>query len=209
MKITTGNQYKDDIFNKLGFFFTEGKKILDVGCGDGSDGAIFINEYKLKTYGIDIFEHENIKKIKGFIFKKASIFKIPYPTESFDYVFLHDVLHHIDEKNQNLMIHMEALKELKRLCKRNGSIIIIEANRYNLLFYPHMVLINGHDHFKQKYFKELINGIFTAVQFKNFEAHFYPISFLKIFKIYELIMEKVPIFRPFLAYNVAIIQNDK
>lgn len=35
-------QYKNDIFNKLGFSFEKGKKILDVGCGDGSDGKIFI-----------------------------------------------------------------------------------------------------------------------------------------------------------------------
>lgn len=209
MKINTGHQYKDDIFNKLDFFFTKGKKILDVGCGDGSDAAIFMNEYKLKTSGIDIFEHENIKNIKGLIFQKSNILQIPYANGSFDYVFSHDVLHHIDEKNQNFTVHVEALKELKRICRRNGYIIIIEANRYNPLFYPHMVLMNKHNHFKQKYFKELINSIFTTVQFKNFEAHFYPRTLLKIFKIYELIIEKVTIFRSFLAYNVAIIQNDK
>lgn len=83
MMIKTGNQYKDDIFNKLGFDFEQGK-ILDIGCGDGSDAQIFINEYKLVVYGIDIYEHDNIKKIKGLGFKKAGIYDIPYADSTFD-----------------------------------------------------------------------------------------------------------------------------
>jgi len=65
MKIKTGNQYKDDIFNKLNFDFESGKKILDCGCGDGLDAKIFINKYKLRNYGIEVNEHKAVKKIKG------------------------------------------------------------------------------------------------------------------------------------------------
>jgi len=63
--LTKYGQYKRDIFSKLNFDFLPGKKILDLGCGDGSDAQIFINEYKLNTYGIDIYEHANVKKING------------------------------------------------------------------------------------------------------------------------------------------------
>ena len=42
-RISQYGQYKDDFFNKLDFNFEKGKKILDVGCGDGSDAKIFIN----------------------------------------------------------------------------------------------------------------------------------------------------------------------
>ena len=108
--IKTGSQYKDDIFNKLGFNFEQGKKILDIGCGDGSDVRIFINEYKLVVYGIDIYEHNNIKKIKGLSFKKAGIYDIPYADSTFDYVFLHDVLHHIDEPEQRYKKHIQGVK---------------------------------------------------------------------------------------------------
>jgi len=65
------NQYKSDIFSKLSFDFISGKKILDIGCEDCSDAQIFINEYELDTYGIDIYEHENIKNIKSLTFKNA------------------------------------------------------------------------------------------------------------------------------------------
>lgn len=205
-------QYKDDIFDKLGFDFVKGKRLLDVGCGDGSDAKIFIEQYGLETCGIDIYKHRNIKNVEGLEFKKAAIFKIPYEDSYFEYVFLHDVLHHIDEPKQRFIKHIQGLKEIKRVCKKNGTIIILEANRYNPLSYPHMVLIKGHNHFKQNYFKKLIYEVFDKnIEFKHFEAHLYPKKLLKFFKVYEKIMEKFSFLKPFLAYNAAIIRdkNDK
>lgn len=200
-------QYKKDVFEKINFNFEKGKRLLDVGCGDSSDAKIFIKEFKLKTYGIDIYEHENVKKLKGFKFKRASIQKIPYPNAFFDYVFLHDVLHHSD-KDQSYEKHISALKELRRVCKKNGYIIIIEANRYNPLFYPHMVILEGHNHFKQSYFRKIILDVFgEKVLFKTFEAHSYPPKLIGFFKIFEFISEKIPICKAFRAYNLAIVKK--
>lgn len=203
------NQYTDDIFNKLSFDFIRRKKILDVGCGEGTDAKVFINKYKLNTSGIDIYKHKDIKNIKGFKFKKGGINKIPHKSNSFDYIYLHDVLHHVDEKNQSYKKHISGLKELKRVCKNNGTIIILEANRFNPLSYPHMVILRGHNHFRQGYFKNIVKDVFPNVTFKHFEAHFYPQFLLKIFKIYERIMEKFAFLKPLLMYNAAIIKNDK
>lgn len=207
--IQTGDQYRDDVFNKLKLPFVKGRKLLDVGCGSGSNAKIFINEFGLKVDGIDVYEHEDVKSIRGLRFKKASIFGIPHKDNSFDYVFLHDILHHIDEAEQSYEKHIRGLKELKRVCKGDGYIIIVEANRYNLFFYPHMVLMKGHNHFKQSYFRKIILDIFDNVQFKTFEAHLYPARFVKIFKVYEKVMKKFSFLEPFLAYNVAVIKNDK
>lgn len=204
MSISIHNQYKKDIFTKLGFTFDKGAKILDVGCGDGVDAQIFIQNYKLHTYGIDVFKHEHIDSINKLHFQISAIYNIPYKKDYFDYVFLHDVLHHIDEPNQRFSKHVQALKELKRVCKRNGTIIIVEGNRYNPLFYPHMVKALGHDHFRQGYFMKMVRQVFPNAYFKFFEAHYYPEKYLRIFKLYEYIMEH---FSPkwFLAYNVAFI----
>lgn len=202
-------QYKNDIFNKIDVNFEKGKKLLDVGCGDGTDAEIFIQEFGLDVYGIDVYQHPNIENIKHLKFLKAGIYKIPFDNNSFDYVFLHDVLHHIDEKHQAYENHIKGLKELKRVCKKDGQIIILEANRYNPLFYPHMVLMKGHNHFTQKYFQKMVNDIFKNVEFRFFEAHLYPKNFLLVFKIYEKIIESIPLLRKFLSYNLAVIKNDK
>jgi len=203
-------QYKNDIFNKMDISFEKGKKLLDVGCGDGSDAEIFINEFRLDTTGIDIYEHENIEKIEGLKFQKAGICEMPFEDNAFDYIFLHDVLHHIDEEDQSYEKHIKGLQELKRVCRKGGSIVILEANRYNPLFYPHMVLIRKHNHFTQKYFKKIIKDAFGEnINFKSFETHFYPPKLLKLFKIFEFISEKISFLKPFRAYNLAIVKNDK
>jgi len=205
-RLSKYGQYKADIFEKLDFEFIRGKKILDVGCGDGSDAEIFINEMGLETVGIDVYENENIHSVGGMKFEKASILDIPFAEASFDYVFLHDVIHHVDEKQQKRENHIAALKELKRVCKKGGQIIIVEGNRYNPIFYPRLVKISGHNHFRQNYFVGIVREVFDDVVFKHFEAHLYPKSLLPIFKVYEKLME---MFSPkeFLAYNVAIIKK--
>ncbi len=208
LSMITIGQYKKDVFRKMGITFTKGKMLLDVGCGDGLDSKIFIEKYGLKTHGIDIYKHESIEEIKKLTFKRGSIFKIPYKNNFFDYVFLHDVLHHINEGEQSQKMHLRALDELKRICKRGGQIIILEANRYNPLFYPHMVKMRGHNHFRQDYFKKIVITKFPNTKFKYFEAHSYPPFLLYPFKIFEFIMEKIPFFRPFIAYNLAIIKNE-
>ena len=205
-KITRYNQYKNDFFNKLNFPFQKGKKILDVGCGPATDAPIFKKEHGSSYYGTDVYKDDNLKKQK-ISFKLGGLFKIPYPTESFDYVFVHDVLHHIDEPDHLEIKHLAGLKELKRVCKRGGEIVIVEGNRYNPLFYPHMVLMRGHEHFAHAYFLEIIKKTFKKdeICFKFFEAHFYPPRALKFWKFYEFFMEKfVP--RQFRAYNAAVIK---
>lgn len=205
-KITDiSSQYRQDIFRKLNFPFLRGKKMLDVGCGDGEDSRIFIELYKLNTFATDMYRDENIKTIKGLKFKKGSIYKLPYKANTFDYVFLHDVLHHVDEKCQQLENHTKSLEDIKRVVKRNGVVIIIEGNRYNPLFYPHMVKIRHHEHFKQEYFKLLVKKVFRNPTFLFFEAHLYPKKLYKIFKIYEAFMERYAP-KGLLAYNVSIIK---
>jgi len=200
-------QYKNDIFEKMGLDLAKGKKLLDVGCGNGLDSQIFIDEFGLEVYGADIYQDENIKNIKGLNFCLGGIEKLPFPVDAFDYVFLHDVLHHIDEAKQSYQKHLEGLRELKRVCKNGGQIIILEGNRFNPLFYPHMVLLKKHNHFRQKYFQKIIKEVFDDVNFRSFEAHSYPKKFLPLFKIYERFMEKAHPLRKFLAYNLAVIKR--
>lgn len=201
-------QYKSDIFNKLNYKFLQNSSILDIGCGDGSDARIFSEYYGLNVTGVDIYKNKNIddKKLK---FIKCGILDLNIG-EKFDYIFLHDVIHHIDEENQSYEYHIRALKRLDNFLKPGGEIIIIEGNRYNPIFYPHMVKMLGHEHFTYRYFNKIIKDSFSYdcydIKFKNFEAHSYPF-FLKLWKLYELLMENLAPKR-FLAYNIAIIKKE-
>lgn len=200
------SQYHSDLFTKLDFPFQKRKKILDIGCGEGIDSTIFAEYYKLNTHASDLSRHKNFNKLKQVKFKTGSVFKLPYNTASFDYAFLHDVMHHVDEQHQAKKRHEAALNEAFRVVKKGGSLIIVEGNRYNPLFYPHMVLMLGHNHFTQSYFKRLILSLFPQAKFKFFEAHVYPPTFIRVFKLYEWLMEHlVPEY--FRAYNVAIIRK--
>lgn len=202
------DQYRRDTFRKMNLPLKSAKRILDVGCGDGDDCRVFIKHYKLQTYGIDVYKSKKIKDIERLKFKKASIFKIPFRDNFFDYVYLQNVLHHVDEPKQRTKMHAAALQELKRVCKKGGLIIILEGNRYNPLFYPHMVRMEKHDHFTQRYFCKLIGNVFENFKIKHFESHVYPPSLLPIFRIYDWFMDNISP-KQFRAYNFAVIKNEK
>jgi len=198
-------QYRADLFNKSGLAFTAGKRILDLGCGGGEDSEVFKNYFLLEVDAVDIYENPKILT-RGVNFTKAGIFDLPLRDE-YDYVFLHDVLHHLDEVNQSKNVHCAAMNVLKKLVRKGGSIVIIEGNRFNPIFYPHMVKMEGHEHFSFDYFHDLIKESFPRHQFhceyKNFECHLYPF-WLKFWRIYEFFMENfIP--RRFLAYNMVTI----
>ena len=97
----------------------ENIKVLDIGCGKG----VIIKELQkefpnIEFYGIDpVFEGENIKK--------GSTYTIPFENGSFDIVMSFEVLQHT--------IIKEALSEIYRVLKNDGSVIIGERNKYSVL----------------------------------------------------------------------------
>ncbi len=92
--------------------------VLDVGTGSGLFAEAF-EKKGLKVAGIDISE-EMIKAVKDFVktgeFLTAPVEKIPYPSKSFDLVFLGHVLHEADDQQK-------ALEEAARVAKQRVAIL--------------------------------------------------------------------------------------
>lgn len=95
-------------------------KILDIGCGSGEISRFFND---LDYIGIDVNPDyiEFARKIYKNNFEVMNAQKLRFKKRYFDYVVIIGVLHHIDDKNCNLI-----LNEIKRVIKDTGKIIIIE-----------------------------------------------------------------------------------
>lgn len=201
-------QYHEDLIRKMDLKLESGCVLLDVGCG-GKFSECLTKEYQLRTKCIDVAINKNWANNtnKNIQFKEGSIYELPFENNTFDYLFLKDILHHIDESKHDLEQFKNAFNELKRVCKPNGRIIILEANRYNPLFYPHMVLLEGHDHLRYNKIIAILKYNVNNYTLKSFEAHVYPKFLLPIFSLYETIMENI-IDPKFQAYILINIMND-
>jgi len=200
-------EYREQIFKKLNFKINPAIIILDIGCGDGRD-SVYFAERGAAVIGLDQLESGMWKKFSQkfprLSFQKGDGEKLPFPKESFDLVYAKDVVHHTPHPEK-------FMKEALRVVKKGGQLVSIEANRYNPLFYFHMTLLLGHEHFTRSYFKKIILNTAPSnkVKFHYFEAHVFPFpKFLRntLYRIQDL-SEKIIFWKPFLSYNSARINK--
>lgn len=181
--------YLDLILEYLGKDLT-GQKILDAGCGDGrmsfeiskKSGEIFGIDYSKKAIN---FAKILAPKVK---FLVSDIKKTPFATAFFDKIILVEVLEHIPPKEIP-----SVLKELKRILKKNGEIILTVPTKLRPLIPKH------HQHFSENQIKEILKDFFKIKKiigqdkksflFKNlyrlFENRFWQIKPLsKFFNLY-------------------------
>lgn len=97
-------------------------RLLDVGCGTG---IIVENLRKWGTsYGVDLYSEAlrfcRLRKLKDII--QASAAALPFKNNTFDIVGCFDVLYHEGIKDDTA-----ALKEVYRVCKKNGHLIITDS----------------------------------------------------------------------------------
>ena len=109
----------------------EFSKILDLGCGDGNSISVFNSLYpSCQLFGIDISEKSIqtalSKNISNASFAKYDGKTIPHADNTFDMVFIACVLHHVDPA-----AHKDLFKEIFRVLKPDGRLVIFEHNPYN------------------------------------------------------------------------------
>lgn len=195
--------YRNRVIQKISPYLT-GETLLDAGCGDGGDDYLLQKFFK-KIEGIDIQENENWKSIlsEKLHFRTGNVENLDYPDNSFDIVIEKDMLHHAENPEK-------AIKELCRVAKKR--IIIMEANRYNPVFYLHLTLLKGHNHFTFKKFKKLLLSTGYAFEIKRFSARVCPVNnkfFIDTLNLFSDIFEKLTFLHFFIEYNLGIIiKND-
>jgi len=104
-----------------------GQKLVDLGCGSGE----LLNRLQgkgLKLAGCDISK-AGFNKIKGKLeLKQADLEKpLPYASNSFDFAVLREVLEHIENKEG-------LLKEINRILKKNGKLVVSTPSRHGLIW---------------------------------------------------------------------------
>lgn len=120
---------KNHLSKHLDFSKLKGKKILDVGCGQGTISKI-LSEAGANVYGIDLSEtsinyvKKNYPEIKV---KVGNALKIDFPNNYFDIVVCIGVLHHTPDTRKGF-------EECVRITKPGGKILILLYTKYH--YYP-------------------------------------------------------------------------
>ena len=115
-------------------------KILEIGCGNCRNLLPFAKA-GFECYGID-FSKEMLKFAEQFArknevriqLKQARAEKLPFKSNSFDYVLNIAVLHHLKKKEQVL-----AVKEMFRILKPEGKALISVWNKLNPKFWKFLL----------------------------------------------------------------------
>ena len=197
--MTTGERrYRLRCLDKLGFAFRGHESVLDCGCGNGGVARL-IRDRARDVVAIDVEPFETWSDESGLSFRVADAEHLPFEAATFDVVHSKDSLHHMESPER-------ALTEYRRVLGRNGTALIVEANRYNPIFYPHMTLALGHEHFSRGRFRALVSAVFPEARFGSFEAHYVPglTRTLALQNVIEEALERFPPFRPLLSYNFAV-----
>lgn len=121
--------------------FPPGNLVLEAGCGTGAQTVIITTQNPdCRFHSIDIskisleaaeerLRNEPCSKNDQVTFEQADIGDLPYDDETFDHIFVCFVLEHLPNP-------VKALIELKRVLKRNGTIMVIEGDHGSVYFYP-------------------------------------------------------------------------
>jgi SAM-dependent methyltransferase len=116
-----------------------GSVVLEAGCGVGaqtvtlaqrSPGAQFTSVDVSADSVAQAKRATDAAGLTNVQFQQADIFALPFPSESFDHVFVCFVLEHLSRP-------VEALAILNRLLRPGGSMTVIEGDHGSTYFHPH------------------------------------------------------------------------
>ena len=109
-----------------------GKKVLEIGLGQGADSEQLIKRGAIWS-GLDLTPESvarvqtrfSLRELPYQSLKQGSVLQIPYEDNTFDIVFSHGVLHHVPDV-------LAAQREIHRVLRSDGELIVMLYGRYSL-----------------------------------------------------------------------------
>jgi SAM-dependent methyltransferase len=118
--------------------YPAGTHVLEAGCGVGAQTVILARNNPQTWFTSIDASPASIEAARaavgraGFVnvtFQTADIFRLPFPEESFDHVFVCFVLEHLRQP-------VEALRRLGTVLKPGGTLTVIEGDHGSTFFHP-------------------------------------------------------------------------
>lgn len=118
--------------------FTKGTKVLEVGCGVGSQTVIISKQnptielisIDISTVSIQMAQNRCAEAgCRNVNFIHTDLYHMPFEYESFDYVFVCFVLEHLSNPDS-------ALQKIKEILKPGGILIAIEGDHGSAYYHP-------------------------------------------------------------------------
>lgn len=116
------------------FETTRGERVLEIGCGNGADGALFAGQGALYT-GVDLTEtaveatrrHFQVLGLSG-RFQIENAERLGFQDGSFDFVYSHGVLHHTPHPSA-------AFAEVYRVLRPGGRAVLMLYHKNSFNYY--------------------------------------------------------------------------
>ncbi|MES2998399.1 MAG: class I SAM-dependent methyltransferase [Pseudomonadota bacterium] len=178
----------------------KGKKVIDIGCGDGVYTKEFIAMQPESVVGVDP-NHSAIElakkdtiEIGNIHFQVMDIYNLPLE-QKYDVAIIRGVLHHL----------YDVEKAIERVCKIAKRIIVLEPNGYNLILKIIEKTSSYHvQHEEKSYFSHKLNKWFLSNGGRTVKSYyiglvpiFFPDFIARVLKFIEPFFEKIPILRNF------------
>jgi SAM-dependent methyltransferase len=119
--------------------YPAGYRILEAGCGIGAQTLILARNSPEAFFTCVDISDESLRQaeknarsegITNVEFLQTDLFRLPFPPDLFDAVFVCFVLEHLKEPG-------EALKALRKVLRPGGEITVIEGDHGSCFFHPH------------------------------------------------------------------------
>ncbi len=178
----------------------EGKRIIDIGCGDGiftqellALNPAFVTGVDPNDAAISVAK-KNMAHIKNIEFHVMDVYQIP-PIKKYDIVIIRGVLHHL----------YQVEKAIKIICNIADEVIVAEPNGYNPVLKimekvsPYHILHEEKSYAPRQLNKWFKNngGIIIESLYVGFVPLFCPNFLAKILNFFEPFLEKTPLLRAF------------